>query len=36
MNTAMALLAIYVFVLGMREFWFKVTRLVQRVFHRSI
>jgi hypothetical protein len=36
MNTALALLAIYVFCLGVRELWFKVTRLCQRVFHRGM
>jgi hypothetical protein len=33
MNTVLALLAIYVFVLGLRELYFKLTRLFQRLFH---
>lgn len=36
MNTVMAFLALYVFVLGLRELWFKLTRLFQRVFHRGM
>lgn len=35
MNAVMALLAVYVFVLGLRELWFKLSRLFQRVMHRG-